>query len=321
MLQITQPLGSVLTHIQRGKYINQQIALEETNLDLSRRQLEREVKSAYLSWVYERELLQQRQRELDLYQGFGERVNLQYESGESDLLVKTLSDAQFARATNALQKQEDQVKIAFNRLSQLLYDELDEKVAPSADTLARIAANAGSVFPTEQHLLMSRGLRRLNLMEAATSLEKSRFFPGLSVGYFNQNITDREVQLTNLQGWQVGISFPLWFMPQKSRISQARIAEQQAQNDLDYLQYTIDHEVEKLLLQAQQAEKQLNYYEQTALPQSEIIFRTAGLQLAEGEIDYFRYLQSISTAIELRMAYLSSLNDYNQAIIQLEYYR
>lgn len=321
MLQIVQPLGSVLTHIQRGKYVNKQIALEESQLALSRRQLERDVKAAYLQWSYEHALLRQHERILNLYTDFNQKARLRYETGESDLLEKTLADARYAQASNDLQRQQDQFHIAEKELMHLLYSDELTQISPASDTLEPIVMNMSEIPESAGQLLLERETRRLGLSRAATQLEKSRFFPGISVGYFRQNITDSEVRLQNLQGWQVGVSLPLWFFPQKSRLSHARIAEQQARNRYEYLQYNIDQQMQKLLLRVRQAEKQLNYFQQTALPQSEIIFQTAGLQLQQGEIDYFRYLQSVAAAIELQMDYLNSLNEYNQATIQLAYYR
>ena len=321
MLQINQPLGSVLTHIKRANVVNQQVAREEAGLEVSKRSIEREVQSAYYLWMYEHGILRQRQREFDLYASFSQKVNLRYETGESDMLEKTLADAQYANAANAVRKQEDQVQISEKRLKQLLFDNSLGDIRPASDSLTRISTDPRAIIENSDQLLLEAQKREVGLRQAQTGLEKSRFFPGLSVGYFRQNITDSELNLNGLQGWQVGISFPLWFLPQKSRINQARIQEEQAGNSLDYLQYQLNQEMEKLLLQLEQAEKQLDYYQQTALPQSDIIFRTADLQLEQGEIDYFRYLQSVSAAIRIRMDYLASLNDYNQTMIQISYYR
>ena len=202
-----------------------------------------------------------------------------------------------------------------------MFDDSLGDIRPASDSLTLINTDPQAILKNNNQLLLEVQKREVGLRRSQTSLEKSRFFPGLSVGYFRQNITDSELNLSGLQGWQVGVSFPLWFLPQKSRISQARILEEQAGNSLDYLRYNLNQEMEKLLLQLEQAEKQLDYYQQTALPQSDIIIRTADLQLEQGEIDYFRYLQSVSAAIRIRMDYLGSLNDYNQSMIQLSYYR
>ncbi|WPP49551.1 CusA/CzcA family heavy metal efflux RND transporter [Catalinimonas niigatensis] len=321
MWQINQSFGSLLSHPQRNKYVNQQISLNETELALAERKLERDMKSAYYQWVYERELWKQRKQELELYTDYSQKVSLRYESGDSDLLEKTLSETQYSSARHALEKQRDQVHIAENILKQLMYYKDSGQLIPATDTLTVIDFQAESLANPENSPLVDKSKKEVSLSQSVEKLEKSRLFPELSVGYFNQNISDREVRLKNLQGWQVGVAIPLWFFPQKSRISQARIQQQQALNRMEYMQYNVQQEVDKLLLQLSQAENQLNYFRQTAMPQAEVILRTANLQRSQGEIDYFRYLQSITAAIQLKTDYLSSLNAYNQVVIQLEFYR
>lgn len=321
MWQINQSFGSLLAHGQRSNYVNQQIALNETELALAQKQLKKEVKAAYYSWVYEHELLKQRQQELNLYSDYSQKIKLRYESGESDLLEKTLSESQYSNARNALEKQKDQVQIAENSLKQLLYDPDLGQISPAVDTLQAINFQAESLGNNTNTLLVDRSQKALNLSQSLVKLESSMFFPELSVGYFNQNISDSEVRLKNLQGWQVGVAFPIWFFPQKSKVSRAKIQEQQALNYREYMEYNVGQEIDKLLLQLSQTEKQLNYYTATALPQAEVILNTANLQLSQGEIDYFRYLQSITTAIQIKIDYLNSLNDYNQAVINLEFYQ
>ncbi|MDF9795938.1 cobalt-zinc-cadmium resistance protein CzcA [Catalinimonas alkaloidigena] len=321
MWQINQSFGSLLAHGQRSNYVNQQIALNETELALAQKQLEKEIKSAYYKWVYEHELLQQRLEELNLYSDYSQKVQLRYESGDSDLLEKTLSESQYSNARNAVVKQKDQVRIAENTLKQLMYHSELGQISPDGDTLLAIDFQAESLANSTNTLLVDKSQKTLNLSQSLVKLESSMFFPELSVAYFKQNISDSEVRLKNLQGWQVGVAFPVWFFPQKSKISRAKIQEQQALNRMEYMQYNVAQEIDKLLLQLSQAEKQLNYYTETALPQAEIILNTANLQLAQGEIDYFRYLQSITTAIQIKIDYLSSLNEYNQAVINLEFYQ
>ena len=41
--------------------------------------------------------------------------------------------------------------------------------------------------------------------------------------------------------------------------------------------------------------------------------------LENGAIDYVEYVQNVDQALELKLGYLNTLNEYNQAIIDLQY--
>ena len=66
--------------------------------------------------------------------------------------------------------------------------------------------------------------------------------------------------------------------------------------------------------------RQIRHFSENALPQAEILLRTALLQLNAEEIDYTQYLQSVSLAIQIKSDYYQATNNYNQTAIQLEIY-
>ena len=60
-------------------------------------------------------------------------------------------------------------------------------------------------------------------------VEQSHFFPEISVGYTRQDI----LPLKNLNAWMIGVSFPIYFLPQKSKVKQARLTATSAQIQAD----------------------------------------------------------------------------------------
>ena len=63
----------------------------------------------------------------------------------------------------------------------------------------------------------------------------------------------------------------------------------------------------------------LQYYEDKALPQSDLIIETAQKSYENGAIGYLEYFRNIDQALKLKFDYLENLNNYNQAVIKLEY--
>ena len=64
---------------------------------------------------------------------------------------------------------------------------------------------------------------------------------------------------------------------------------------------------------------QLKYYENEGLELSQEITRAASKSYYAGEIDFFKYTQSLETAKMIQLEYLDLINGYNQTIIQLNY--
>jgi len=55
------------------------------------------------------------------------------------------------------------------------------------------------------------------------------------------------------------------------------------------------------------------------LPQAEAILENADKGFREGAIGYVEYVQGVQRAIDIKSGYLDALNQYNQAVINLEF--
>jgi cobalt-zinc-cadmium resistance protein CzcA len=64
----------------------------------------------------------------------------------------------------------------------------------------------------------------------------------------------------------------------------------------------------------------LSYYESTGMQYANEILNTAQLAFKNGEIGYIEYITLLSQSIDIKNNCLSALTNYNQAIIQLNYF-
>jgi outer membrane protein, heavy metal efflux system len=65
----------------------------------------------------------------------------------------------------------------------------------------------------------------------------------------------------------------------------------------------------------------LTYYEQTGLPQSRAIISQSQRLFKAGEISYLVLIQSLNQAFTIQNTYLTTIRDYRQAIVALNYLR
>ena len=154
------------------------------------------------------------------------------------------------------------------------------------------------------------------LQKSKLNYERSLYFPGIMAGYFNQNIG----QLKGLDGWHIGVYFPLWFFPKNSRVKSAKIQTEIAKNEFEYQKFNIEKDIENLKLQLSKYAHQLRYYNENALKQADVLINTSKLQFEKENIEYYEYIQNISTALKIKLDYLQTLDNYNQITIQLGFY-
>lgn len=76
----------------------------------------------------------------------------------------------------------------------------------------------------------------------------------------------------------------------------------------------------ELILRHEKNAQALNYYESSALKQSDTIIDNASLQLSKGSISYLEWIVLANQAISLQAGYIDALSDWNNTIIELNSY-
>ena len=87
----------------------------------------------------------------------------------------------------------------------------------------------------------------------------------------------------------------------------------------DYYQTVLQGQLEQQLQEVLKYRNSLSYYKDKAVPQAELIIGNAQKSFENGAIGYVEYFQNLNQGLELKFNYLKTLNEYNQAIIDLEY--
>ncbi len=314
-LQITQGLGSIPAHFQRSQVVKHQVKVAEQQERLTHRELTVQVRGAWQEWLYLRQVVRELADQLSFYKDFENKADLQYRVGERSLLEKKLIENSLLELQNNYTLQFENLRQAEVDLQFLLAS--DRNILPAEDTLVSLlmpANSSGVVHPAIGVLQEEIATR-----SAEASLERSLFFPEVSIGYFRQTITERDIRFRGLQGFNVEVAIPLWFRPQQANVQRSKIQTMQAEERLDLAQMQLNSERAKALSDAEKYQRLLVYYRDQGLDQAAIIRRTASLQMDAGEIDFFQYLQSLQRYTQTRLQYFETLRNFNMSIIQLEY--
>ena len=314
-LEIVQGLGSIPAHVQRSRVNAGRVTLAEYRKALTGRELTYQVRKAWQEWLYLRQVVKELQHQLSFYQNFESRAELQYRLGERSLLEKTLiENSLYELRNNHILRTED-LSQAVAELQLLMATE--EAFYPENDTL--VVLDTPATGDAEQHPAIRLLRQQSAIRQAEASLEKSLLFPEIKVGYFRQNITETDIRYRGLQGWTFELAIPLWFRPHQANIQRARIQRLQAEEDLALGSQQLKADRLKAVSQLEKYKQLLAYFHGQGLEQARVIQQTATLQMDEGEIDFFQYLQSMQRYTQTRLQYFETLRNYNQSIIEVEY--
>lgn len=311
-MEITQSLGSLLTPFYKNALVNRQVATGEYYRDLVKKEITAEVKRAWAYYQYAFHLCALYKEQIEWAGRLRKASQLRYEQGDITLLERNMSSTLVADLQTRLSQAEEELQLATRRFSWTCYS--DSPLLPMDTTLALFPARVAEIAPSDIHLNYFRSVA--DEKKAMLRIERSRFFPELSVGYVRQKIAP----LSGLDSWMVGISFPVLFFPQHSRVRQAKIDSYIARTEAESNIRQLNNKVEELSVALRKEGEHIRYYTTGALPEADALLKSATVQFKESETDITQFVQSLNAAREIRRGYIEAVYAYNISALELELY-
>jgi cobalt-zinc-cadmium resistance protein CzcA len=139
----------------------------------------------------------------------------------------------------------------------------------------------------------------------------------VTLNYFNGS--NRYEGAARYQGFEVGLGVPLFFGEQKARIKASQYSLEASASLQEH--YALKYENRRTELKAglNKHLAAIRNYESTGKQLSAELVRSAELSYAAGEIDFFRFAESIDRAVEIELNYLENLYQYNQRVLDINY--
>lgn len=311
-MEITQSLGSLLTPFYKNALVNRQVATGEYYRDLVKKEITAEVKRAWAYYQYAFHLCALYKEQIEWAGRLRKASQLRYEQGDITLLERNMSSTLVADLQTRLSQAEEELQLAARRFSWTCYS--DSPLLPMDTTLVLFPARIAEIAPSDIHLNYFRSVA--DEKKAMLRIERSRFFPELSVGYVRQKIAP----LSGLDSWMVGISFPVLFFPQHSRVRQAKIDSYIARTEAESNIRQLNNKVEELSVALRKEGEHIRYYTTGALPEADALLKSATVQFKESETDITQFVQSLNAAREIRRGYIEAVYAYNISALELELY-
>ncbi len=326
-ISVSQTLAFPTVYTSQHKLANASVKSSEIDLDVTRNKITNEVKTNWWQLVFLKSKLRLLQYQDTLYMGFSNAASRRAETGETNKLEKISAESQSLEIKNKIKQTKADIDIYLTRLKTLLNTSESLNIADSVlIKLDLTIATDTQAIATNPSLAFSRN--QIVVAQMESKVEKAKLLPDLTFGYFNQSINGTEningierhfSSANRFTGIKAGITVPLWFKPNSARIEALKINREIAQNNAEYYRTALKGEFEVLLQEYGKYKGSIEYYEQSALPQADLIISQSTRSYKLGDIDYHKYIMSLSQALQIKNDYLETLNHYNQSILALEY--
>jgi cobalt-zinc-cadmium resistance protein CzcA len=325
---ISQTLPFPTVFGKRADLLESQLKSAQIQAQITQNQLVYEVKLAYSQGVYYQSLHRLLLQQDSLLAFFVKAANLRHQTGEGTLLEKSMADNQALEIKMLIAQNQANIEIALKQLQILL--NADEKVRIADNNLQKISVLLDVKDSTQlaQNPELHWFQQQIIQTQKETNLLKSELLPELLIGYFNQSLIGYQLidnqdkyfsGSDRFQGFQVGVSFPLWLKPQKAQLEALKKEQKVAEEKAQLFDNQLKGDFEISLKEYTKTQANLQYYEQSLLPNQVLMNSQATKSYQLGEIGYVEFAQILSKNIQYQQQYLVAILQQHQVVFRLEY--
>ncbi|MAU14176.1 CusA/CzcA family heavy metal efflux RND transporter [Muricauda sp. 334s03] len=304
----------LLSGFSKSRFYRERVKLGETFYAVNEQQLIRNVMQAYDRINFNKAQLRFAEQLDSVYANFRTAAQLRYDTGETGKLEFISASSEYQQIQVLRQQAYDDIEIAKRALKQYLGidQEIETVEMPyePMDFIGRLDSTSVTNNPMLQYTMQNAEVSKANI-----GVEKAQFLPKFNLTYGRQVVDD----VSGFNTYQAGISIPLWFFPQKSRVKAAKAEAMMAENQYLEQKAVTESRVSQLIKSLEKTQKTLDYYQEGALLLAEEQITTAELASMEGEIDYVNYITILNSAIRIKQNHLQFIYQYNQQFIELQY--
>jgi cobalt-zinc-cadmium resistance protein CzcA len=326
-LSIEQKFKFPMTY-KYQKELNQALVSNMSNQKMiTQNDLIKEIKTVWYQLLF-----LDKQKELfiyedSLYTQFNFDTQKKFEAGNATFLEKINAETKLIESKTKMIDVNERIKTQLLVLQVLV--NLDTPISSVRDTVVKRELDFNSEnFSANENPQVKYFQDLVSCSEKQVSVNKGNYLPEFTLGYYNQSMIGNhtvngvELYYGNGQRFQsviATVSIPIFTKATKSKVNAAVINQEIAQTNADYFLTQVESQYQIAVNEYLKYKSQLLYYENNVLPQIELIIVNSDKSYKSGNINTLEYIQSLNMAIELKNKYNTTLNKYNQSIIEIEY--
>jgi cobalt-zinc-cadmium resistance protein CzcA len=147
--------------------------------------------------------------------------------------------------------------------------------------------------------------------------KRLNWLPDISLGYFQGTNDYQNARI--YKGFEVGLSFPLFFGSQTAGTRAQRFSWEATQKEAEETERQLRGRLASLQAQLTKLEKALDVFESRGRDLSYEMIRTARRSYEEGEINMSEYVAAVEQARSTILDYLKNLKEYNRIVLEINY--
>jgi len=322
---ISQTFEFPTVYSNQSKLNSSKVTASKLRQEVVQKDLVAQVSSTYYRLWFLKSKEEVLQRQDSIYGRFSYAAQMRYDNGESNALELATANAELADIKIMMQENEAAIAEArFNLQNLMNVDESVEVIVPELEMKSAMQLDNTTDIDVSGNPLVSYYNQQIEVSENERKVASAKLLPDITLGYFNQSFIDAGNGGTNYDsgdrftGVQLGLSIPLWAKPHTAKIKAAKFQKQENEAQLEVIENQTKSQLQSLITALQKDLSNIQYYRDSGLPQSEILFKTAQRGFEEGEIGYIEYVQGLNRALTIQVTYLDFLNQYNQTLIKIE---
>jgi len=287
----------------------------------------KEIKLNYYQIVYLNQLNQLLKFQDSLFQNFFKGAQLKYETGEGTYLEQVTAESKWIGIKASLSENESNLKIYKSVLQALIFQ--NQPIEQIDDSNIKKELNLeldSSALSNNPQLMYYKNL--IEIKEQEYKVNKSKILPDFSLGYFNMSMKGNytidgvDTYLDGsyrFQGVQATLSIPIFVRDDMANAKAKQIDRQIAETNANNYQVYLKSQFERVVQDYYKYKSMLDYYENSALIQSDLMIENATKSYNNGNISYLEFIQVMNNSTQIKTNYFKLINNYNQSIIAIEY--
>ena len=317
---ISQSLAFPLTGYYRNRRAKLDVRKFEQLYAAERIRLRAEVKKAYTELAYSIKKIELVESRVELARELREIAQARLEVGESTELDVIQADIQYTQAENELREAEqvkNNARYALFRVIGLDPDRQEYSIS-FPDTLVYFDVEI------DQQMILT-GLEevpqieaiQLNAESAGKSIKtaKSGYLPDLRADYYRQDFGSG----FDFEGFEIGVSFPLWFgLNQSNRVKRAKAEQRRAEWSVNETTLRVKERAENAWHGYETSRNTIRSYRELIQSRAFSLLELTREGYRLGELELLRVLEAQRTFLSSEENYYRSLRNYYLQLIELE---
>nr|WP_320120015.1 CusA/CzcA family heavy metal efflux RND transporter [uncultured Marinifilum sp.] len=299
-------------YTSKSRILKKDVSISQIRYIRNKQLISKNVSQAYYQIIYLKNKLHILKSLDSLYLSFTKKAELSFKQGETSPIDLLTAKSKHEQAKIRLQEVNYNLKICESRLHAILQSDSTYSIAKQKLTKIPIIINNIETC-TDLEILKLKNEQQ----HAQFQLEKNKLLPDISLAYFRGSNSYSNAQ--TYEGFQIGLSLPLFFGEQKARIKANKIAIDINQNKRTNFLIGRTAQQNELLLELKKYDESIQNYEETGRKLSEQLLNTAQKSYQLGEIDFFKFVFSVENSVNLNLINLDQLAKYNQLAIEVNY--